>query len=658
MANPGGIRAGKAFIELGVSDLATKGLRAAQRQLKAFGAGVRNIGLGLSAASASVTAPMLAAVHVFADFGDSVAKASARTGMTAEAMSELGFAAEQSGSDMEGLEKSIRLMQRTQVKATEGSKAATEALAAVGVSAEQLKGMSPDEQLAAIADGMQKITDPAMRTATAMRIFGKSGASIIPMLAQGSAGLAAMRAEAREFGISLSGKDAHAAEVLHDTFKLLTAAIRGVWIQIGAALAPTITDLTRRIATIVAATSKWISEHRPLVASIFTVAKIVGIVGAALVGLGIAISVTGIAVGGLASAFGAVLGAFSLVKSALLFLLTPLPLLITLLGGGAAAFLLFTDTGANVLAWLGDRFGELKDRVTSVLGAIGDAMQAKDLSLAARIAWLAIKAEWIRGTEWLRSIWIDVKTWFVDSWLEVVGGVQIFAAEAWSTFQVAAAEAFAFVSRAWNNVASFMRRIWETVTGWIGDRMIEIAGLFDESLDTAAAKAARSKTDDASIAEINRRQEEEAKSIEGRLQGRRNAAGTELAARRDQIGAGLIEDQRATAAARDAALAETGSALADAQEELRKAMEEARLAREATTETALGTSRPATVLDGLDSAKAKSESRGLFNAAGLQSLQGGFGQPLDRIAKATEKTANAVESLLDKASIDGLVFQE
>ncbi len=44
MADTRGIRAGRAFIELGVSDKLSAGLKAAQKKLEAFGAGLRSIG--------------------------------------------------------------------------------------------------------------------------------------------------------------------------------------------------------------------------------------------------------------------------------------------------------------------------------------------------------------------------------------------------------------------------------------------------------------------------------------------------------------------------------------------------------------------------------------------------------------------------------------
>jgi len=656
-----GIKAGRAYVELGVNDKLTKGLRAAQARLKACGGAVRNIGLGMVGAAAAAAAPLAASVKLFSDVGDAVAKAAARTGMSTEAMSELGFAAEQSGADMESLEKGVRIMQRTMVEAANGATGAQDAFAALGLSVKDLEGLAPDEQFALIADRLMQVEDPAKRTAAAMDIFGRAGAQLIPLLGEGAAGIEALRKQAREFGISVGGKDAKAAEVLNDTLNLLSKSARGVSLQIGAALAPITTELAERLARVTAATSKWVAANRPLIVTIAKVVAIVGLVGAAIVGLGLSISLAGAAFGGLATAFGLAIKAVLLMKVAFLALASPIGLVAVALGGGIAALLYFTGAGGAALQWLQERFGELRERVTAVLGAIGDAMKAGDLALAAKIAWLGIKAEWIRGTGWLRDIWTEAKTWFLNSWSEVVAGVQLFAAEAWSTFETAAAEAFAFVSRAWLSMTSFFRSVWETVTGWMGDRIIDVMALFDESLDATAAKAARRSTDGAGAAALEKERTAQERLIAGRLEGRKNASANALAARKDAIGGGLIDDQRGIATARDAAIAETADALAKAQEELRGAMEEARKAREAAAEDGpLASRRPAfaDAIDGIDGARAKSESRGIFAAAAIQSLQAGSGRPLDRIAKATEDTAKNVASLVRKASSDGLVFQE
>jgi hypothetical protein len=655
-----GIKAGRAYVELGVDDRFTKALRAAQAGLQAFGNAVRNIGLGLTAVAAAASAPFIGSVKLFSDFGSAIDDAANRTGLSAEAMSELGFAAEQSGTTVESLEKGLRVMQRTLVNAAEDGGAAGEAIASLGLSVDALRALSPDEQFAAIADRIAGIADPAERATVAMRIFGRAGAELVPLLAEGASGIGELRKQARDFGISVSGADAKAAGVLNDTLNLLSRAARGASLQIGAALAPAVTELAERTARIVAATTAWIRANRDSVVWIAKTIAIVGAAGIALVGLGLTISLLGAALGGIATAFGLAIKAVLAVKIAFLALASPIGIVALALAGGVAAIIYYTGAGGAALEWLRDRFGELRERVTVVLGAIGDALAAGDLALAARVAWLAIKAEWVRGTNFLQDKWAEFKAWFLTAWSETVGGIEIFAAEIWHSFEVAAAEAFAFVSRAWSATTSFFRSAWESVTGFIADRILEVMGLFDESLDVDAAKAERKRSDDATLAVVEKARAEEEARIAARLDSRRSAAQNRLADRRDAIGEGLVDDQKRITTARDQALAESAAELAAAQEELRKAIEEARRARAAQSDEAGAAGVPslADALAGLDGARAKSEVRGTFSAAAIQSLQAGAGGAIDRIARATEDTAKNVKRLLDKASSDGLVFQE
>ena len=97
MADTRGIRAGRAFVELGVSDKLTAGLRRAQKQLEAFGAGLRSVGTRLAGIGAGAVAALLGTAKAFSDTGDMLDKMSQRTGVSVEALSELGFAADLSG---------------------------------------------------------------------------------------------------------------------------------------------------------------------------------------------------------------------------------------------------------------------------------------------------------------------------------------------------------------------------------------------------------------------------------------------------------------------------------------------------------------------------------------------------------------------------------
>jgi len=98
MADTRGIRAGRAFVELGVSDKLTRGLRRAQARLRAFGAAVQQIGQRLVAVSASVGVAVGLGLRVFATFEQRMARTKALTGAAGKSFDELSERAQQLGA--------------------------------------------------------------------------------------------------------------------------------------------------------------------------------------------------------------------------------------------------------------------------------------------------------------------------------------------------------------------------------------------------------------------------------------------------------------------------------------------------------------------------------------------------------------------------------
>jgi hypothetical protein len=128
-ATSGAIRAGRAFVELFADDSQlVRGLRSAEKKLKAFGAGIRNLGLKMAGVGTAAIAPMLGAAKAFSSMGDQIAKMARRTGFSVESLSELAFVASQSGTDIDSLGKSLARMQRSIYDAGRGLSAATAAL--------------------------------------------------------------------------------------------------------------------------------------------------------------------------------------------------------------------------------------------------------------------------------------------------------------------------------------------------------------------------------------------------------------------------------------------------------------------------------------------------------------------------------------------------
>ena len=90
MANSQAIRAGRAFVELFTDDKRlVRGLKAASKKLKAWGASITSLGTKIFAAGAGVLAPLLLSVKKFASAGDELDKMSSRVGASVEFLSAL-----------------------------------------------------------------------------------------------------------------------------------------------------------------------------------------------------------------------------------------------------------------------------------------------------------------------------------------------------------------------------------------------------------------------------------------------------------------------------------------------------------------------------------------------------------------------------------------
>src|SRR5271154_4919335 len=146
------IAAGKAYVEIGTRDSAlVAGLNKAARQIQNFGKSIRGIGLQAAGAGGALFGPLAAAGASFASHGEELSRNSEKTGISVTDFSTLGYAAQQTGTDVDTLTLAISKMSRTLVEAERGSAQANKALFSLGLTTSELTSKSPDEKFKAIA---------------------------------------------------------------------------------------------------------------------------------------------------------------------------------------------------------------------------------------------------------------------------------------------------------------------------------------------------------------------------------------------------------------------------------------------------------------------------------------------------------------------------
>ena len=662
MASSQGIRAGAAFVELFADDRRlVRGLHAASKRLQAWGQIVTAAGKKMMAGGIAAVGGLLGATKMFATMGDEVQKMAARTGVSVESLSELGFAAEQSGTDLESLELGLRRAQQTIAAAAGGSQAAQEALAALGLSVQDLVGLSPEEQFKAIADGIARIADPTLKAAAAVELFGRSGTQLLPLLRDGSAGIEAFQQQARSLGLTISGEDANAAAALGDALNVLWRVFKQGVFAVGSALAPVLKDFAERATSIIKRVSDWIRENKAVIVTVFKVAAAVAAGGAALMAIGGLISGVGAAFGVLASIASGVGTAIGVIGTVIGALLSPVGLVVAALASLGGYFLYASGAGQQALSWLGQQFAALRDTALAAWKGISDALAAGDFALAAKILWLTLKAEWKRGVAWLTSLWIGFKETFQAVATEAVFGTAKILTSAWAGLQIAWVETVAFLSRAWTVFTSSLVTGWSTAQNWIAKKFASLMALFDDSIDVEATQ--RILDEDFQREQRARAQatQQQLREIEATRQAKREAIDQEERGTLEQLN--REKDARHVARKKqyDAEIQSAEDAVAEARKQWQDALNEAASKRaevEPVEPTRLKKiqDRLAVSEETLGEEAKKVEAKGTFNAMAARGL--GADSLAERTARATEQIAANTKDLLGAAKQGKLVFAQ
>lgn len=208
--------------------------------------------------------------------GDEFDKMSARTGLSSEALSEFAHAAEMSGASISDVEGAMRSLASQIVAAQSGSSRAEKAFQILGVSVEQIAALNPEQQFDAIARAISAISDPTERAGAAMRIFGAAGANLIPLFSQGPDGLAKLRQEARDLGVSVDSTTAKMGASFQDATTRLKTAFQGLGLTIARAVTPALIDFANVASRALSAVIKLAEEHPNLTLGLTAATAAVG----------------------------------------------------------------------------------------------------------------------------------------------------------------------------------------------------------------------------------------------------------------------------------------------------------------------------------------------------------------------------------------------
>lgn len=186
----------------------------------------------------------------FAEYGEQTEIASRKTGMSTNAVQELGFAANMTGVSAEGMNQAMMRLARAQTEAEGGSKQLQAVFESLGISTKQLEDTPLDQVLAKIADKFADTEDGSTKAAISMQLFGRAGADLIPLLDKGSDGIDEFRAKAKELGVVMGEDDIEAGEKLNEQLKEMDAQMSALKLRAGSELAPAMLSIVEAMSQV------------------------------------------------------------------------------------------------------------------------------------------------------------------------------------------------------------------------------------------------------------------------------------------------------------------------------------------------------------------------------------------------------------------------
>jgi hypothetical protein len=214
-----------------------------------------------------------------------------------------------------------------------------------------------------------------------------------------------------------------------------------------------------------------------------------------VVATGTAIVIIGRTIAAVGSVFGVLAGAASfaatvmaVIGSVFTAILSPIGLVIAGVVSLGAYLLYASGVGEQALKWLAGAFGDLKTDALDAWQGIADALATGDIAAAAKILWLALEMEWLKGVHAVTKIWLGVKGSMLRTWNDVVFKIARGWNDVWADVESGLVDAVAFMSSILDGFYVRFRKGWGSITDQIAKGLLYVQGKLDPTLDVAQAQ--------------------------------------------------------------------------------------------------------------------------------------------------------------------------
>ncbi|MFH1845190.1 MAG: hypothetical protein ABIF77_18545, partial [bacterium] len=170
---------------------------------------------------------------------DQIQKLGQKVGASTENLSALHLLARTSASSLGEMGAALAKQNKFIGDVAEGNPKAVATLRDLDLTLKDFKGKDSVQIFELLAQRITALPSPIQKTKTAMDIFGRAGANLIPtMNALADEGLGRVIERARELGVLIDTRLAESARQMNDDFELLKAQSEGLGTRLAAGLVP------------------------------------------------------------------------------------------------------------------------------------------------------------------------------------------------------------------------------------------------------------------------------------------------------------------------------------------------------------------------------------------------------------------------------------
>lgn len=183
---------------------------------------------------------LLKAGSDFADTTDSIDKMSQKLGLSRQGFQEWEFILSQSGASIEGMKAGMTQLNNSFDELKKGTGAGADAFARLGLSMDDLAGMSQEQVFESTIKALQGVTDESERAAIANDLLGKSAVELAPVFNTSAEGIETMKEQASELGLIIGDEAIDTGVQFQDTLDQVKRAFSALTTNLMAGLMPTL----------------------------------------------------------------------------------------------------------------------------------------------------------------------------------------------------------------------------------------------------------------------------------------------------------------------------------------------------------------------------------------------------------------------------------